>query len=78
LAKRAFLLKAVEDIKETIRASSENSEELSTLAPEAVQALRESGMFRLKMPATLGGAEADPVAEILVLEELAYHDFTSG
>lgn len=78
MTKRAFLLKAVEDIKETIRASSKNSEELSTLAHEAVQALRESGMFRLKMPADLGGAEADPVTEMLVLEELAYHDFTSG
>ena len=78
LAKRAFLLKAVEDIKDTIRASGEKSEELSTLAPEAVKALRESGLFRLKLPAVLGGAEADPVTEMVVLEELAYHDFTSG
>ena len=78
LAKREFLLKAVEDIKDTLRASAEKSEELSTLAPEAVKALRESGLFRLKMPTVLGGAEADPVTEMLVLEELAYHGFTSG
>ena len=78
LAKREFLLKAVGDISETIRASSEKSEELVTLAPEAVKALRESGLFRLKMPADVGGAEADPVTEMLVLEELAYHDFTSA
>jgi indole-3-acetate monooxygenase len=78
LAKRAFLLKTVDDIKETLRASSEKSEDISTLAPEAVKALRETGMFRLKMPADLGGAEVDPVTEMLVLEELAYHDFTSA
>ena len=26
----------------------------------------------------MGGAEADPVAEMLVLEAIAYHDFTSS
>ncbi|MBT3883906.1 MAG: hypothetical protein HOF70_03915 [Rhodospirillaceae bacterium] len=78
LAKRAFLLKAVRDICETIRASGVKSEELATLAPESVTALRESGIFRLKLPAELGGAEADHLTEMLVLEELAYHDFTSG
>ncbi|NQV57893.1 MAG: acyl-CoA dehydrogenase family protein [Rhodospirillales bacterium] len=78
MAKREFLLNAVADVSETIRASSEISEELGTLAPEAVKALRGAGLFRLKMPMELGGAEADPVTEMLVLEELAYQDFTSG
>ena len=35
-------------------------------------------MFRLKLAAEIGGAEADPVTEMLVLERLAYHDLTSG
>ena len=26
----------------------------------------------------MGGAEADPITEMLVLEAIAYHDFTSG
>jgi alkylation response protein AidB-like acyl-CoA dehydrogenase len=78
MAKRKLLLDSVDGIAETLRASGAKSEELGTLAPEAVKALRETGMFRLKLAAVMGGAEADPVTEMLVLERLAYHDLTSG
>ena len=77
-AKRSMLLNAISDIAGTLEASGPRSEELGTLAPEAVQALRDSGMFRLKLAHEMGGAEADPVTEMLVLEKLAYHDLTSG
>jgi indole-3-acetate monooxygenase len=78
LAKRKLLLDGVDSIAETLRAAGPKSEELGTLAPEAVSALRDTGMFRLKLAAVMGGAEADPVTEMLVLEGLAYNDFTSG
>ncbi|MPZ56653.1 MAG: hypothetical protein GEU91_09205 [Rhizobiales bacterium] len=77
-AKRKMLLDGVASIADTLRASGSKSEELGTLAPEAVKALRETGMFRLKLAHEMGGAEADPVTEMLVLEGLAYHDLTSG
>lgn len=77
-AKRKALLDAVDRIAESLRASGARSEELATLAPEAVSALRDTGIFRLKLAAELGGAEADPVTEMLVLEALAYHDLTSA
>lgn len=77
-AKRKMLLDAVDGIGATLRASGARSEELITLAPEAVDALRRSGMFRLKLCAEMGGAEADPVTEMMVLENLAYYDLTSG
>src|SRR5262252_1366327 len=77
-AKRQFLLDAVDSISKTLRASSPQSEELGKLAPDAVDALVETGMFRLKLAAEMGGAEADPVTEMLVLEALSYHDLTSG
>ena len=77
-AKQKFLLEQVERIGPILQASGAKSEELGTLAPEAVAALREAGLFRLKLPATVGGAEADPITEMLVLEGLAYHDLTSG
>jgi alkylation response protein AidB-like acyl-CoA dehydrogenase len=77
-AKRKMLLDTVERIAPTLRQSGPKSEELGTMAPEAVKALREAGLFRLKLCAELGGAEADPLTEMLVLERLAYHDFTSG
>jgi hypothetical protein len=39
---------------------------------------RGGGLFRLKLPETVGGFEADLVTEMLVLEALAYQDYTSG
>src|SRR6516164_5656967 len=69
--KREALLARVESIAPTLQASGGKSEELATLAPEAVTALRDAGLFQLKLPAVLGGAEADPVTEMLVLEEIA-------
>jgi len=77
-SKRAMLLDAIAKISPTLEASGPRSEELGTLAPEAVKALRDTGMFRLKLAHEMGGAEADPVTEMLVLENLAYHDLTSG
>ena len=61
-----------------LQESGGKSEELATLAPEAVAALRGAGLFQLKLPAVMGGAEADPVTEMLVLERIAYYDFTSA
>ena len=78
IAKRKLLLERVEAIAPVLRASGPKSEELGTLAPEAVAALRDNGLFKLKLCAELGGAEADPLTEMLVLEAIAYHDFTSG
>jgi indole-3-acetate monooxygenase len=77
-SKREALLAHVERIAPILRASGGKSEEIATLAPEAVAALRDAGLFRLKLPEVMGGAEADPVTEMLVLEAIAYHDFTSG
>ncbi len=77
-AKRKLLLDRVEAIGPILRKSGPKSEELGTLAPEAIKALREAGMFRIKLCTELGGAEVDPVTEMLVLENLAYHDFTSA
>jgi indole-3-acetate monooxygenase len=76
--KREALLGAVEEIAPILRASGAKSEELGTLSPEAVAALRSKGIFKLKLCTEMGGAEADPVTEMMVLEELAYNDFTSG
>jgi indole-3-acetate monooxygenase len=75
---REALLAQVERISPILQSSGAKSEELATLAPEAVTALRDAGLFCLKLPAAVDGAEADPVTEMMVLEAIAYHDFTSG
>lgn len=76
--KRRFLLDAVESVRDVVAASADESERLGTLAPDAVAAIRDAGLFTLKLPQTLGGAEADPVTQIEVIEALAYIDASAG
>ena len=76
--KRRFLLDAVESVRDVVAASADESERLGTLAPAAVDAIRDAGLFTLKLPQSLGGAEADPVTQIEVIEALAYIDASAG
>ena len=76
--KRAVLLDAVDSVRNTVSNCVEESERLGTLAPASVEAIREAGLFTLKLPMPLGGAEADPVTQIEIIEELAYIDAAAG
>ena len=76
--KRAVLLDAVDSVRGTVSNCVEESERLGTLAPASVEAIREAGLFTLKLPMPLGGAEADPVTQIEIIEELAYIDAAAG
>lgn len=76
--KRQLLLQAVEEIRPILTQSVNKSERNATLAPAAVEALQASGLFKLRLPAILGGAEADPALNIEVLEALAYIDTASA
>jgi indole-3-acetate monooxygenase len=78
LATRHTMLASVAEIGPILRDSGPRSEELGTLAPDAVAALRRTRMFQIKLPRALGGPEVDPVTEMLLLEEIAYHDLTSA
>ena len=75
---RAKLLDAVTSIAEVLTASAAASEAARTLAPAAVRALEESGLLALKLPAALGGAEADPVTQIDVIEAVSALDASAG
>ena len=66
--KRRALLEAVEGVREILESHAEESESRGTLAHEAVDALDQSGLLRLKLPIVLGGAEADPVTQMDVIE----------
>jgi alkylation response protein AidB-like acyl-CoA dehydrogenase len=70
-AKRRVLLDAVESVRETVEAGIEASERAGTLSPAIVEAMQEAGLYRLKLPAELGGAEADPVTQIEVIEAMS-------
>ena len=77
-AKRARLLAAVEGIRDVVAAGAEEGERLRTLPPATVQALADSGLLALKVPESLGGAEADPVTQLEVLEALTHVDASAG
>jgi hypothetical protein len=68
---REALLDDVDKIAPVVQAPGAKSEELGTLSPEAVVALRTPGMVKLKPCTQTGGSEADPVTEMMVLEQLA-------
>src|SRR5437763_14527675 len=48
------------------------------LAPEPADALRESGLLRLGVPATVGGEEATPATILEAAETLARADASAG
>ena len=76
--KRKFLLKAVEGVRDTLLAGAAEAEATATLPPATVQALDNAGLLALKLPAVLGGAEADMVTQLEVLEALTYIDTSAG
>ena len=76
--KRAMLLRAVEDVRDILAADVVEGEELRTLPPSSVAALRDSGLYLLKFPEALGGAEADPATQLEVIEAVAYVNPAAG
>jgi alkylation response protein AidB-like acyl-CoA dehydrogenase len=76
--KRRFLLEAVASVRDVLAAHADEGESLRTLPQASVDALTDSGLFAMKCPAELGGAEADPVTQIDVIEAVSYIDPSTG
>src|SRR5262245_16147393 len=76
--KRQVLLEAVESVREVLAAHADEAETLGTLPTVTVDALKTSGLLALKLPAVLGGAEADPVTQIETLEAVTCIDISAG
>jgi alkylation response protein AidB-like acyl-CoA dehydrogenase len=77
-AKRRALLAAVDAIAQTVRDNADGQEAAGTLAPPVVEALTATGLFGLKLPRELGGAEADPATQLAVIEALSAIDPATG
>ena len=76
--KRRVLMDAVRRVRPTLEEGLEESEQTGTLPAASVEALYASGLLRLKMPHVLGGAEADLVTQLDVLEAVSRIDPASG
>ena len=69
---------AVESVRDTLEADAQEGEETGTLPKASVDALYESGLLRLKLPRVLGGAEADLVTQLDVLEAVSEIEPSAG
>ena len=76
--KRRVLMQAVEEVRPVLEANAKQGEETSTLPRSSADALYESGLFRLKLPHVLGGAEADLVTQLDVLEAVSQIEPAAG
>jgi alkylation response protein AidB-like acyl-CoA dehydrogenase len=69
---------AARALRELIESEADAVEENNTMTPKVVDALVDSGLFRLLVPSDLGGIEADPTTIVDVCEELSFADGSVG
>jgi len=55
-AKRQVLLEAVDEVRDVLAAGADEAEDLATLPKPTVEALYESGLLSLKLPAERGAS----------------------
>ena len=72
------LLTAVREIEPIVRQNAPQAERDRKLSTPVAQAMRDSGLYRMWRPKTLGGFEITPVDGFRVIEELARIDSAAG
>jgi alkylation response protein AidB-like acyl-CoA dehydrogenase len=77
-ATRRRLLAAVDSIRDVLADCADEAERSGFYPERGWTALHESGLFRMKAPAALGGFEADPVTQIELIEEVSRIDSSAG
>lgn len=78
LEKRQALLEAVESLRTVLESSADEAESLGTLPQSTVDAIYETGLFSFKTPRILGGAEADAMTQLAVIEAASRIDPAAG
>lgn len=76
--KRRFLLDAVESVRDVLVANADEAERIRTLPRTSVDALYNAGLFALKFPQEMGGAEADPGLQLEIIEAVTRIDTSAG
>lgn len=77
-AKRLALLEAVESLRDVFVGGSEEAEERGTLPQVTVDAIDAAGLFAYKSARVLGGAEADAMTQLEVVEAASRIDPAAG
>lgn len=72
------LTTAARELRGLIEAEADRVEQSRTMTPPIVDALYDSGLFRLLVPEALGGFEANASTVLDVCEELSYADGSVG
>ena len=77
-AKRQALLDAVESLREAFLGGANEAEASGTLPQTTVDSIYETGLFSFKTPQVLGGAEADPMIQLEVIEAASRIEPSAG
>lgn len=72
------LLQTASNLSSVINQNINDEENNGRLSPSVVSALKEAGFYKLFLPKTLGGLEADPLTVAKVVEEVASHNTAAG
>ena len=75
---RPELLSIARELRGLIESEAEAVEQKSTMTEPVVDALVDSGLFRLLVPKEFGGFEADPATIVDVCEEISFADGSVG
>ena len=70
--------RAIQDRTDELRRGAADVDERRAISPTVSQMLRESGVFNLLAPRSIGGAEVDPLTFFDVVEKASYADGSVG
>jgi len=76
--RRAELFARANALAPEFRARAAEGEANRTMPPDLAAKVKQAGLFRLSLPASLGGWEADPITIFEVIEKLCYADGSAG
>jgi indole-3-acetate monooxygenase len=74
----ADLLERIDALGPLIRAHADEISDQRRILPEVLDALRRAGVFRMPILRADGGLELDPMEIVRVVEEISYHDGSTG
>ncbi len=72
------LVQVATDLGSVLSQNITEEERNGRLSASAVNALRKAGFYKLFLPKSLGGLEADPLTTAKVVEEVAKHNTAAG